>query len=46
MTQNLFVCECLKRLIDPELALYDTGVAAALEARDDAAILEALDNNF
>lgn len=46
MTHNDFVAECVKRMIDPELALEDSEIRQALRDRDVAKVLALLDSNF
>ena len=46
MTRQEFYSECLKRTIDPNLALEDDDVFNGLQKNDDEAVIKALDNNF
>ena len=46
MTQNEFATECISRTIDPAIALENDAVVAALLAKDKAAVIAALDNEF
>ena len=46
MTRNEFNAACGARLIDPALALESDTIRAALMARDDAAVLTTLDQDF
>ena len=46
MTQNEFIAACIAATVLPEMALEDDDVRAALAARDDAAVIAALNENF
>ncbi len=46
MTQSQFIEECGVRTLNPALAIENEAVEEALRARDDKAVLEALDNEF
>jgi hypothetical protein len=46
MTRLEFICECGERLIDPDVALENETVRAALKARDDHVVRETLDTEF
>ena len=46
MTRQEFYSECLKRAIDPSIALEDDDVFYSIQKNDDEAVIKALDNNF
>jgi hypothetical protein len=46
MTKDEFMSACMSAAVAPELALEDADIRAALAARDDAAVLAALIENF
>lgn len=46
MKQSNFVAECVKRCIDPAIALENDNIRAALRVRDDEKVKEILDKEF
>lgn len=46
MTQNQFAALCTEHCIAPELALENDNIVEALKARDDAAIVRILSEEF
>lgn len=46
MTQNQFAALCTEHCIAPEIALENDDIVAALKARDDAAIVRILSEEF
>ena len=46
MTERQFIAKCTERLIDPEIALENAEVHAALANRQDSKVLELLDTEF
>ena len=46
MTANTFSALCAERSIDPAIALENDDVREALASKDDARVIETLDNDF
>lgn len=46
MTKLEFMAQCGERCIDPSIALENDDIVEALKAKDDAKVLELLDNEF
>jgi hypothetical protein len=46
MTKIEFVALCAERTIDPKLALENESIVEALQNRNDALVVELLDNEF
>ncbi len=46
MTKAQFQAECGQRLIDPSIALENEDIVEALHLRDDALVIQLLDEEF